>query len=259
MKIWAYEHFPTLAPARPGVAAYPYAASWVGEVRSDVSLETFRRALRVLLVGQAPRVRLRRWIRVIDSLKRHCANLTKKLTGRDREERRQGRRDSVDRESPVDTLREQAGQSLDQGPGPSTLQRHSDVERGVVPFTYAEPTRHSVRGRATRYLLRLPPGTYFGASSSQTLSAESWAYWHKMGRMRQAYDFEMQRQFMAILQPYQYPSYQQGTHRPPGTLRISEQEPVTPGTEIDRDLERYMSQNRNKEPVIEIAANDDSD
>ncbi|XP_056682639.1 protein MAINTENANCE OF MERISTEMS [Spinacia oleracea] len=52
LEIWAYEHFLTLAPARPGVAAYPYAASWVGAVRSDVSLENFRRALRVWPVGQ---------------------------------------------------------------------------------------------------------------------------------------------------------------------------------------------------------------
>ncbi|XP_056684004.1 uncharacterized protein [Spinacia oleracea] len=87
---------------------------------------------------------------VIDSLKRHCANLTKKLTGRDREERRRGRRDSMDRESPVDSSREQAGQSLGQGPSTSTRQRHSDVDRGVVPFTYAEPTRHSVGGMGSQ-------------------------------------------------------------------------------------------------------------
>ncbi|KNA22746.1 hypothetical protein SOVF_030570 [Spinacia oleracea] len=50
--IWAYEHFPSLAPARPRGAAYPFAASWEGAVRNDVSLATFRRALRVLPVGQ---------------------------------------------------------------------------------------------------------------------------------------------------------------------------------------------------------------
>ncbi|KNA23200.1 hypothetical protein SOVF_026970, partial [Spinacia oleracea] len=173
LKIWMYEHFLTLALARTGVVAYPYATSWVGAVRNRVSLATFQRALRVLPVDQdameaggddaclrwenfvdrrgnlegllvrlsppvrfvlpeeeidpkdipyadrviryvdsdgeqvevtvpvafpphwrsydaildhyavAPRVRVRRWILVIDSLKRHCANLTNKLTGRD--------------------------------------------------------------------------------------------------------------------------------------------------------------------------------
>ncbi|XP_056689895.1 uncharacterized protein [Spinacia oleracea] len=33
----------------------------------------------------APRVRVRRWMLIIDSLKRHCAKLTQKLSGRDRE------------------------------------------------------------------------------------------------------------------------------------------------------------------------------
>ncbi|XP_056689714.1 uncharacterized protein [Spinacia oleracea] len=42
--------------------------------------------------ADAPWVRVRRWMLLIDSLKRHCANLTKKLSGRDREERRRGRR-----------------------------------------------------------------------------------------------------------------------------------------------------------------------
>ncbi|KNA12469.1 hypothetical protein SOVF_125780 [Spinacia oleracea] len=46
----------------------------------------------------APRARVRRWMLVIDSLKRQCAKVTHKLTGRDREECRRGRRGSVDRE-----------------------------------------------------------------------------------------------------------------------------------------------------------------
>ncbi|XP_056688354.1 uncharacterized protein [Spinacia oleracea] len=52
LEIWAYEHFRTLVSAHPRGAAYPFAASWEGAVRSDVSLATFRRALRVLPVGQ---------------------------------------------------------------------------------------------------------------------------------------------------------------------------------------------------------------
>ncbi|KNA13974.1 hypothetical protein SOVF_111700 [Spinacia oleracea] len=114
-----------------------------------------------------------------------CVNLNKKLTGRGGEERRRGRKDSVDRGSPVGTLREQAGQSLGLGPGPSTgaRQRHSDVDRGVVPFTYAEPTRHSVGGMGSPMPFTPPPGAYFGASSSQPWSAESWAYWYKAERM----------------------------------------------------------------------------
>ncbi|KNA15118.1 hypothetical protein SOVF_101190 [Spinacia oleracea] len=250
LEIWAYEHFSTLAPARTGVAAYPYAASWVGAVRINVSLATFRRALRVLPVNKgeegdrkdipyagrviryvdsdgeqvevtvpvassphwrsydavleqyatAPRVRVRPWMLVIDSLKMHCVNLTKKLTSRDREERRGGRRDSVDREPPVDTLREQDGPSLGLGlgSGNSTRHRNSDVDRGAVPFTYAEPTRHSVGGLGSQMPFTPPPGPYFGASSSQPCSAESWAYWHEMERMGQARAFKMQRQFMAI-------------------------------------------------------------
>ncbi|KNA13975.1 hypothetical protein SOVF_111710 [Spinacia oleracea] len=183
----------------------------------------------------APRVRVRHWMLVIDSLKRHCSNLTKKLIARDREERRRGRRDFVDRETPVDISSGQDGPSLGLGLGSSTSthQRHSDADRGPVPFTYAEPTRHS-----------------FG---------DSWAYWCEMDRMRQVQAFEMQRQFMAILQPYQYPSPQQGTYRPLVTLRISEQEPVIPRMEVDQDLERYRSRNRNKEPVVDITADDDSD
>ncbi|KNA11719.1 hypothetical protein SOVF_132530 [Spinacia oleracea] len=91
---------------------------------------------------QAPRARVRRWMLVIDFLKRNCVNLTKKLTGKDIEERRRGRWDSVDRGPPVDTSREQAGWSLGQGPSPSAgaRQRHSGVDRGAVPSTYAEPT-----------------------------------------------------------------------------------------------------------------------
>ncbi|XP_056699777.1 uncharacterized protein [Spinacia oleracea] len=264
LEIWMYEHFPTLASARTRVAAYPYAASWVGAVRRRVSLATFRIALQVLHVEEvvwrpfvgapipvsamlahffsgrrvllpgvyrhmwylgervslqhstrdrlvpkdppetmlariedvarlyldaggdavcipwenfvdrkgshegllarlappvrfvlseeevdpedvpyadrvvryvdsdgeqvgvavpiaspphrrsydavpehyaaAPRARVRRCMLVIDSLKRQCANMTKKLTGRDREERRRGPRDSVEREPQVETL-----------------------------------------------------------------------------------------------------------------------------------------------------------
>ena len=77
--------------------------------------------------------------------------------------------------------------------------------------------------------------------------------------VRQAQAFEMQRQFMAIPLSYQYHSHQQGTYRPSGTLRISEQEPATPGTELDQDLERYRSRKRNKELVVDITADDDSD
>ena len=77
--------------------------------------------------------------------------------------------------------------------------------------------------------------------------------------MRQAKMFGAQRQFMAMPQPYQYPSPQQGTYHSPGTLRISEQEPGTPGAELDRDLERYRSRHKGKEPVVDITAGDDSD
>ncbi|KNA17976.1 hypothetical protein SOVF_074870, partial [Spinacia oleracea] len=51
----------------------------------------------------------------------------------------------------------------------------------------------------------------------------------------------------------------EGTYRPSGTLRIAEQEPVTLGTELDQDLERYRIRNRNKEHVVDITADDDSD
>ncbi|KNA03807.1 hypothetical protein SOVF_205610, partial [Spinacia oleracea] len=48
LEIWAYEHFPGLAPACPGVAAYPFAASWEGAERSMMTTTSFRRALRVM-------------------------------------------------------------------------------------------------------------------------------------------------------------------------------------------------------------------
>ncbi|KNA04097.1 hypothetical protein SOVF_202820 isoform A, partial [Spinacia oleracea] len=205
----------------------------------------------------APRARVRRWMLAIDSLKRHCAKLTQKLTGWDREERRRGRRGSVDREPQAETSRGQEGPSL--GLGTSTHQRHSDVDRGVVPFVYVDPIRHSVGGQGSSMPFVPPPGTFFRARSSQPWSADSWAYWQEMDRVRQAQIFEARRQFMAMPQPYQYPSPQQGTYCSPGTLRILEQEPGTLGTELDRDLECYRSGKRNKEPVVDITTDDDSD
>ncbi|KNA17046.1 hypothetical protein SOVF_083620, partial [Spinacia oleracea] len=52
LEIWMYEHLPTLAPARTGDAAYPYAASWIGAVRRRMPLAASRRAWRVLPVGE---------------------------------------------------------------------------------------------------------------------------------------------------------------------------------------------------------------
>ena len=169
----------------------------------------------------------------------------------------------MDRGPPVDTSRERAGQSLGQGLGTSAgaRQRHSNVDRRVVPSTYVEPTRnwYSAGGMGSQMPFTPPPGVHLGASSSQPWSADPWACWYEMERRRHAYDLEMQRRFMTTLQPYQYSPCQQRDQRPSGTLRISEQDPATPRTELDQDLERYMSRSRNKEHVIDIVADDDSD
>ena len=66
-------------------------------------------------------------------------------------------------------------------------------------------------------------------------------------------------QYMAMPPPYQYSSPQQGVHPSTGILRISEQDPSTPGTELDQDLERLRRRNRDKAPVVGVTADDDSD
>ncbi|KNA23314.1 hypothetical protein SOVF_025960, partial [Spinacia oleracea] len=93
----------------------------------------------------APRARVRRWILLLDSWKRQCAKLTRKLSGRNREERRRDRRDSVDREPQAETSLGQEGPSLEmrQGSGAGAHQRHSDAEWGAFPFVPVDPTRHS--------------------------------------------------------------------------------------------------------------------
>ncbi|XP_056691382.1 uncharacterized protein [Spinacia oleracea] len=51
----------------------------------------------------APRARVRRWMLLLDSWKRQCTKLTRKLSGRNREERCRDRRDSIDREPQAET------------------------------------------------------------------------------------------------------------------------------------------------------------
>ncbi|XP_056697868.1 uncharacterized protein [Spinacia oleracea] len=173
---------------------------------------------------KAPRVRVCRWMLLIDSLKRHCAKLTQKLSGRDREERRRGRRGFVDREPQAETSLRQEGPSLDLGQGSSagTFERHSDAERGAAPFVHADPTRHPFGGASSSRPFVPPPRCYFGGSGPQPWGADAWSYWSEMERMRQAQMFGAPYQFMAMSPPYQYPSSQQGVYPSPGTLRISE-------------------------------------
>ncbi|KNA15497.1 hypothetical protein SOVF_097770 [Spinacia oleracea] len=139
-----------------------------------------------------PRVRVRRWMLIIDSLKRHCAKLTQKLSGRDREE------------AQVETSLRQDGPGLDlgQGSGAGTYQRHSDADRGATPFVYADPTRHSFGGASSSRPFVPPPGYYFGGSGPQPWGADPWTCWQEMEMMRQAQIFEAQRRFMAMPQPY---------------------------------------------------------
>ncbi|XP_056682964.1 uncharacterized protein [Spinacia oleracea] len=172
----------------------------------------------------APRVRVCRWMLLIDSLKRHCAKLTQKLSGREREERRRGRRGFVDREPQAETSLRQEGPSLDLGQGSSagTFERHSDAERGAAPFVHADPTRHPFGGASSSRPFVPPPRCYFGGSGPQPWGADAWSYWSEMERMRQAQMFGAPYQFMAMSPPYQYPSSQQGVYPSPGTLRISE-------------------------------------
>ncbi|KNA09805.1 hypothetical protein SOVF_150240 [Spinacia oleracea] len=176
------------------------------------------------------------------------------------EERRRGRRGSVDREPQGETFSRQEGPSLDlgQGSGAGARQRHSDADREASPFVHVDPTRHSFRGASSSRPFVPPPDYYFGGSGPQPWGADSWAYYTEMERMHQAQMFAPY-QFMAMPPPYQYPSPQQGVHLSPGTLRISEQDPSTPGTELDRDLECLRRRNRDKEPVVDVTADDGSD
>ncbi|XP_056695583.1 uncharacterized protein [Spinacia oleracea] len=117
----------------------------------------------------APRVRVRRWMLLLDSWKRHCAKLTRKLSGRDREERRRDRRGSVDREPQGETSLRQEGPGLElgQGSGAGAHQRHSDAERGASPFVHVGPTRHSFGGAGSSRPFVSSPGYYFGGSGPQ--------------------------------------------------------------------------------------------
>ncbi|XP_056682838.1 cysteine-rich and transmembrane domain-containing protein YDL012C-like isoform X2 [Spinacia oleracea] len=126
----------------------------------------------------------------------------------------------------------------------------------VVEVGQCSRWRNSFGGASSSRPFVPPPGYYFGGSGPQPWGADSWAYYAEMERMRQAQMFAPY-QYMAM-PPYQYPSPQQGVHPSPGTLRISEQDPSTPGTELDQDLKRLRRRNRDKEPVVDITA-DDSD
>ncbi|XP_056682542.1 uncharacterized protein [Spinacia oleracea] len=105
----------------------------------------------------APWVGEHRWMLMIDSLKRHCAKLTQKLSGRDGEKRRRGRRGSVDREPQAETSLRQEGPSLDlrQGSRAGTFQRHSDADRGAAPLYMLIPPGILLGVRAVRGLLFL--------------------------------------------------------------------------------------------------------
>ncbi|XP_056694112.1 uncharacterized protein [Spinacia oleracea] len=197
---------------------------------------------------------------LLDSWKRQCAKLTRKLAGRNREERHRDRGGSFDREPQVETSLRQEGPSLElgQGSGASAHQRHSDAERGASPFVHVDPTRHSFGGASSSRSFVPPPGCYFVGSGPQPWGADSWAYWSEMDRMRQAQMFGPY-QYMVMPSPYQYSSPQQGVHPSPSTFRISEQEPSTPRTELDQELERLRRRNRDKAPVIEVAVDDDSE
>ncbi|KNA25006.1 hypothetical protein SOVF_010560, partial [Spinacia oleracea] len=208
----------------------------------------------------APRVRVRRWMLLLDSWKRQCSKLTRKLSGRNREERRRDRRDSVDREPQAETSLGQEGPSLElgQGSGAGAHQRHSDAERGASPFVYVDPTGHSFGGASGSRPFVPPSGYYFGGSGPQPWGAGSWACYAEMDRMRQAQMYGSYP-YLPMPPPYQYSSPQQGVHPSTGTLRISEQDPSTPGTEMDQELERFRRRNRDKAPVVDITGDDDSD
>ncbi|XP_056683763.1 uncharacterized protein [Spinacia oleracea] len=155
----------------------------------------------------APRARVRRWMLLLDSLKRHCAKLTRKLSGWDREERRRDRRGSVDREPQVETSLRQKGPSLElgQGSGAGAHQRHSDAERGAPPFVHVGPTRHLFGGTGSSRPFVSSPGYYFGGSGPQPWGVDSSAYYAEMERMRQAQMFGSY-QYMAMPPPYHYSS-----------------------------------------------------
>ncbi|XP_056699377.1 uncharacterized protein [Spinacia oleracea] len=208
----------------------------------------------------APRARVRRWMLLLDSWKRQCAKLTRKLSGRNREERRRDRRDSVDREPQAETSLGQEGPSLEmrQGSGAGAHQRHSDAEWGAFPFVPVDPTRHSFGGVGSSRPFVSSPGYYFGGSGPQPWGACPWACYAEIERMRQTQMFGSYP-YMPMPPPYQYSSSHQGVHPSTGTLRISEEDPSTPGTELDRELERLRRRNRDKAPVIDVTVGDDSD
>ncbi|XP_056694046.1 uncharacterized protein [Spinacia oleracea] len=197
---------------------------------------------------------------LLDSWKRQCAKLTRKLSGRNREERHRDRRDSVDREPQAETSSGQEGPSLElgKGCGAGAHQRHSDAERGAPPFVHVDPTRHSFGGASGSRPFVPPSGYYFGGSGPQPWGAGSWACYAEMERMRQTQMFGSYP-YMPTPPPYQCSSPQQGVHPSTGTLRISEEDPSTPGTELDRELERLRRRNRDKAPVIDVSAGDVSD
>ncbi|XP_056685768.1 uncharacterized protein [Spinacia oleracea] len=208
----------------------------------------------------APRVRVRRWMLLLDYWKRQCAKITRKLSSRNREERRRDRRDSVDREPQAETSLGQEGPSLElgQGSGAGAHQRHSDAERGASPFVHVDPTMHLFGGASGSRPFVPPSGYYFGGSSPQPWGAGSWACYAEMERMRQAQMFGSYP-YMPMLPPYQYSSSQQGVQPSTGTLCISEEDPSTPGTELDRELKRLRRRNRDKGPVVDVTADDDLD
>ncbi|KNA15899.1 hypothetical protein SOVF_094040, partial [Spinacia oleracea] len=148
--------------------------------------------------------------------------------------------------------------AVPRGSGAGAHQRHSDVERGASPFVHVDPTRHSFGGAGSSRPFVSSPGYYFGGSGPQPWGADSWAYYVEMERMRQAKMFGSY-QYMPMPPPYQYSSPQQGVHPSTGTLRISEQDPSTPGTELDQEMERLRRRSRDKAPVVDITAGDESD
>ncbi|KNA17251.1 hypothetical protein SOVF_081020 isoform B [Spinacia oleracea] len=256
LEIWAYEHHSSLAPDRPRVAAYPFAASWEGAQRKDVSLATFRRTLRVLPIKEVsgrfvPMDPPESMPAKIVSVARLYADAMEAwgesicLSWESFVDKRSSYEDLLARLAPPVRF-VPPEEEIDHEDVTVLRYEDSDGEQVDVTVPMASPPHRMAYDALSEYYAVAPQmRVHRWMLVIDSLKRHCVNLRKKLaGRDREA---------------YHYPPYQQGTQRPSGTLRISEQDPVTSGMELDQELERYMSRSRIKEPVIDVVANDDSD
>ncbi|KNA18899.1 hypothetical protein SOVF_066520 [Spinacia oleracea] len=163
----------------------------------------------------APRVRVRRWMLLIDSLKRHCAKMTQKLSGRDRE-----------------------------GKCPLCICRsYQAFFWGCEQFeAFCTSSRLLLRRKRLSALgcrcLDLLAGDAEDASGPDV--------WGTVPVHGDAAALSVPFPSAGSISFSQYSSY-------------FEVGAWYPWAELDRDLERYRSRHRGKEPAVDITAGDDSD